>query len=298
MAGETEEGGLAKPHLMPLAGGGMPLVMAVLNVTPDSFSDGGRLYAATGPRLDKVIDYAAQCVQEGADVLDVGGESTRPGAASVTQVQELDRVIPVVEALARRFPVALSVDTSSPEVMRVVAAAGVSLINDVRALQRPGALAAAAATRLPICLMHMRGEPATMQAAPHYRDVVGEVREFLVARVAACVAAGLPRDQLLVDPGFGFGKALDHNLALLQRLGDIAPAGMPIVVGMSRKRMIGEVTGRPVAQRLAGSVALAIAAALRGARILRVHDVAATVDALKMFAAIGDLPRPEWVDQA
>ncbi len=283
----------ARPHWLPAPVGCRPRVMAILNVTPDSFSDGGRLCAASGPLLDRVIDYAAQCIAAGADVLDVGGESTRPGAAPVPVAEELERVVPVVAALAGRFPVPLSVDTSDPLVMEEAAAAGAALINDVRALQRPGAMAAAVASGLPVCLMHMRGEPATMQADLHYRDVVAEVREFLTARVAACVAAGMDRDRLLVDPGFGFGKNLDHNLALLRRLPEIAPPGVPVLVGLSRKRMVGELTGRAVAERVHGSVALALAAALRGAAVIRVHDVAATVDALKIWTAVGPgLPSP------
>jgi dihydropteroate synthase len=271
--------------------------MAILNVTPDSFSDGGRLYAASGPRLDRVIDYAARCIEAGADLLDIGGESTRPGAAPVAVAEELARVVPVVEALARRFPVPVSVDTSDPLVMAEAAAVGAAMINDVRALQRPGAVAAAVAVGLPVCLMHMRGEPATMQADPRYRDVVGEVREFLAARVAVCVAAGMDRDRLLVDPGFGFGKHLEHNLALLRRLPDLAPPGVPVLVGLSRKRMIGELTGRAVGQRVHGSVALALVAALRGAAVIRVHDVAATVDALKIWTAVGPgLPSPPCLE--
>lgn len=272
--------------------------MAILNVTPDSFYDGGRLHGVTGPRLDRVVDYAARCMAAGADLLDVGGESTRPGAAPVPEGEELERVVPVIEALARRFPMPISVDTSSPGVMGAAAGAGAALINDVRALRRPGAVAAAIAADLPVCLMHMRGEPATMQTDPQYQDVVVEVRDFLAERVQACVAEGLARDRLLVDPGFGFGKTLAHNLALLRNLGEISSPGMPVMVGLSRKRMIGELTGRPVAQRRAGSVALAMVAALRGAAILRVHDVAATVDALRIFAAVGDLPARKKVERA
>lgn len=283
---------------MPLPATGGPLVMAILNVTPDSFYDGGRLHGVSGPLLDRVVDYAARCIAVGADLLDVGGESTRPGAVPVPEDEELERVIPVVEALARRFPMPISVDTSSPGVMCAAAGAGAALINDVRALRRPGAVAAAIAAGLPVCLMHMRGEPATMQADPQYQDVVAEVRDFLAERVQVCVAAGLARDRLLVDPGFGFGKTLAHNLALLGKLGEISSPGIPVMVGLSRKRMIGELTGRPVAQRRAGSVALAMVAALRGAAILRVHDVAATVDALRIFAAVGDLPPRKMVERA
>lgn len=265
----------------------MPLIMGILNVTPDSFSGDGLFDGPTGaPALDRVIDRAAVLVVEGADLLDVGGESTRPGATPVSDAAELARVIPVIAALAARFDVLISVDTSSPVVMREAATAGAALINDVRALRRPGAMAAAAATRLPVCLMHMQGEPGTMQASPHYDNVVAEVREFLSTRVAACGAAGIAPELLLVDPGFGFGKTLAHNLALLRALSDIAPPGVPVLAGLSRKRMVGEITGRPVADRVHGSVALALLAARLGAAVVRVHDVAATADALKILAAV------------
>lgn len=265
----------------------MPLIMGILNVTPDSFSGDGLFDGPTGaPALDRVIDRAAVLVVEGADLLDVGGESTRPGAMPVSDAAELARVIPVIAALAARFDVLISVDTSSPVVMREAATAGAALINDVRALRRPGAMAAAAATRLPVCLMHMQGEPGTMQASPHYDNVVAEVREFLSTRVAACGAAGIAPELLLVDPGFGFGKTLAHNLELLRALSDIAPPGVPVLAGLSRKRMVGEITGRPVADRVHGSVALALLAARLGAAVVRVHDVAATADALKILAAV------------
>ncbi|MGB5146390.1 MAG: dihydropteroate synthase [Porticoccaceae bacterium] len=268
-----------------------PLVMGILNATPDSFSgDGlfgnGGSFQGRGSCVDRAITRAATLVAEGADLLDVGGESTRPGATPVSDAAELDRVIPIIAALTSRFDVLISVDTSSPVVMREAAAAGAALINDVRALRRPGAMAAAAATRLPVCLVHMQGEPGTMQASPHYDDVVAEVREFLAARVAACGAAGISREALLVDPGFGFGKTLAHNLALLRALSSIAPPGVPVLAGLSRKRMVGEITGNPVADRTHGSVALALLAARLGAAVVRVHDVAATVDALKVLAAV------------
>jgi dihydropteroate synthase len=269
----------------------MPLIMGILNATPDSFSGDG-LFAGDacpegrGPYLDGVVARAAMLVAQGADLLDVGGESTRPGAAPVSDDVELARVLPVIAALTSRFDVLISVDTSSPTVMREAAAAGAALINDVRALRRPGAIEAAAATGLPVCLMHMQGDPGTMQASPHYGDVVAEVRDFLAARVAACAAAGMAPELLLVDPGFGFGKTLEHNLALLRALPDIAPPGVPVVAGFSRKRMVGEITGRPVADRVHGSVALALLAARLGAAVVRVHDVAATADALKILAAV------------
>lgn len=265
-------------------------VMAILNITPDSFSDGGELCANSGPLLDRVIDRAAHCVAAGADLLDIGGESTRPGAARVPEDAELERVIPVVEALARRFEAPLSVDTSSPGVMRAAAAAGAGMINDVRALRRAGALAAAAESGLPVCLMHMRGEPATMQRDPRYADVVAEVRAFLAERIAACVAAGIARERLLVDPGFGFGKTLAHNLHLLAALDRIGPAELPVLAGLSRKRMIGELTGKGSQERVHGSVAAALLAAQRGAAVVRVHDVAATCDALRVLAAVGGGP--------
>ncbi len=269
----------------------MPLIMGILNATPDSFSGDGLLVGdacleGRGPYLDGVVARAATLVAEGADLLDVGGESTRPGAAPVSDDVELARVIPVIAALTSRFDVPISVDTSSPAVMREAAAAGAALINDVRALRRPGAVEAAAATRLPVCLMHMQGDPGTMQTSPHYGDVVAEVRDFLAARAAACAAAGMAPELLLVDPGFGFGKTLEHNLALLRALPEIAPPGVPVVAGFSRKRMVGEITGRPVAERVHGSVALALLAARLGVAVVRVHDVAATADALKILAAV------------
>jgi len=260
---------------------GTPLVMGVLNITPDSFSDGGDFFAP-----DAALRRAEQMVADGADIIDVGGESTRPGAAAVDVADELGRVVPVIEVLARRLPVPISVDTSKPEVMRAAADAGAALINDVRALRVPGALAAAAALDLPVCLMHMQGDPRTMQTDPAYADVVAEVRGFLAERIAACVGVGLTRERLLVDPGFGFGKRLAHNLGLLARLAELKALGQPLLVGLSRKSMLGALTGRPVDERLAAGLAAAVIAARGGARILRVHDVAATVDALKVVAAV------------
>ena len=260
-----------------------PVVMGVLNVTPDSFSDGGRFIGR-----DAALKHAGAMIAAGAAIIDIGGESTRPGAAPVSIAEELDRVIPVVEAIAAEYDVVISVDTSTPEVMRDSAARGAGLINDVRALQRPGALSAAAATGLAVCLMHMQGEPGTMQQAPVYRDVVSEVRQFLRSRVDACVAAGIRRDLLLLDPGFGFGKNDAHNLALLAALPQLAEDG-PVLAGLSRKSMIGRLLGRPVDDRLIGSVTLALLAAQRGARILRVHDVAETVDALRLLQALNSV---------
>lgn len=255
-----------------------PVVMGVLNVTPDSFSDGGRF---TG--REAALAHARQMLADGAAIIDVGGESTRPGAAPVTPQEELDRVIPVVEAVVRECDALVSVDTSTPEVMREAAAAGAGLINDVRALGRPGALEAAAATGLPVCLMHMQGEPGTMQQAPCYDDVVAEVVASLVARQQAAQAAGIPAQQILLDPGFGFGKNDDHNLALLAGLPELVGLGRPVLVGLSRKSLMGRLLGRDVHERLAGSVALALMAVERGARIVRAHDVRETADALRLW---------------
>jgi dihydropteroate synthase len=258
-----------------------PVVMGVLNVTPDSFSDGGRFV-----RLDDAVERGVQMAQEGAAIIDVGGESTRPGAQPVGLDEELRRVVPVIERLHPRTQAVLCVDTSKPEVMRAAAAAGAAMINDVRALREPGALEAAVATGCAVCLMHMLGEPRTMQDSPSYRDVVAEVRQFLGDRAATCIEAGVPAERLMLDPGFGFGKTLRHNLELLRRLGELSVDGLPILAGLSRKSMVGALTGRPPDERLHGSVALAVVAALNGARILRVHEVAATVDALKVVAAV------------
>ncbi len=263
-----------------------PVVMGILNITPDSFSDGGSYYKNHQLSLDLAVRRAEQMMAEGAQIIDIGGESTRPGAPPVTGQEELDRVVPVVEAVAGKLGALVSVDTSSPQVIRESARHGASLINDVRALQREGALAAAEATGLPVCLMHMQGEPDTMQASPEYGDVVGQVLGFLRARVDACQAAGIAQERILLDPGFGFGKTLAHNLALLQHLPEFAQLGLPLLVGMSRKSMVAQLLGRPVEQRLAGSLALAMLAAERGAAIIRVHDVAETVDVLKVLAAI------------
>ncbi len=255
--------------------------MGVLNVTPDSFSDGGR-----HDDRRRALAHAKRMVDEGADIIDVGGESTRPGAAPVSEAEELDRVIPVVEAITRELSVMVSVDTSTPVVMREAAKAGAGMLNDVRALGRPGALEAAAETGLPVCLMHMQGEPGTMQAEPQYGDVVAEVKAFLLERARVAEAAGMARENLLLDPGFGFGKTLDHNLALLRALPRLAAHGYPILAGLSRKSMLGLVTGREVADRLAGSLALAMLAAQGGAAVIRVHDVAETRDILKVLSAV------------
>ncbi len=260
---------------------GRALVMGVINVTPDSFSDGGRYL-----QRDDALRFAQTMVDAGADLLDVGGESTRPGAEPVELQRELDRVMPVIEAVNGAFDTPVSIDTSKPEVMRAAAAAGAAMINDVLALRAPGALETAADLGLPVCLMHMQGEPRTMQADPVYDDVVAEVAAFLRERADAAIAAGLPANQLVIDPGFGFGKSLEHNLTLLRHLPLLAKLGMPLLVGLSRKSMLGQLLGRPVEERLPGSLALAVMAAERGAAIVRVHDVAPTVDALRVLAAM------------
>ena len=257
-----------------------PLVMGVLNVTPDSFSDGGRFASH-----DAAIARGLQMIADGAALIDVGGESTRPGAVAVPAAEQLRRVLPVIRALAASQAV-ISIDTSKPEVMAEAVAAGASLINDVRALQEPGALACAAALSSPVCLMHMQGQPQSMQRNPTYSDVVTEVKDFLLRRVQACVDAGIAREGLLLDPGFGFGKSLEHNLALLRHLPELTGLELPLLVGLSRKSMLRELTGRAVTKRAAGSLALAMLAVQRGASIVRVHDVAGTVDALKVLAAV------------
>lgn len=258
-----------------------PAVMGVLNVTPDSFSDGGRFVD-----LDAAIRQAERMSGEGAVIVDVGGESTRPGAAAVSEQAEIERVVPVVEAVVSRLDVAVSVDTSKPAVMRAAVAAGAAMINDVYALRREGALAEAAAHGVAVCLMHMRGEPRTMQDAPQYHDVTGEILEFLKATVASCLDAGIPRDRLVVDPGFGFGKTAEHNVTLLVELRRFAELGLPLVVGLSRKSTLGALTGRGVEERLAAGLAAAVLAVERGAHIVRTHDVGPTVDALKVAAAV------------
>jgi dihydropteroate synthase len=258
-----------------------PQVMGVLNITPDSFSDGGDFFDP-----QRALDHALQMQDEGAAVIDVGGESTRPGAAPVSVSDELQRVIPVIDALQAQLTVPISIDTRKPEVMQAAVAAGAGLINDVNALRAPGALEAAAASAVPVCLMHMRGDPRTMQADPHYADVVEEVKVFLLQRVAACEAAGIGRQRLLLDPGFGFGKTVEHNLQLLARLEELAAPGLPVVVGLSRKSMIGKLLGLDIAERLPASIALAVLAVERGARLVRAHDVAATWQAVQMQAAV------------
>lgn len=255
-----------------------PLVMGVLNVTPDSFSDGGNFV-----NPEAAFHHALTMINDGAAIIDIGGESTRPGAATVTADEELERVIPLVERLHAETDTLISVDTSTPAVMRAAAAAGAGLINDVRALQRDGALQAAADSGMAICLMHMQGAPANMQQQPHYDDVVAEVKHWLIKRVADCDAVGIERSRLLLDPGIGFGKNDQHNLALLNQLPALVFDELPLLVGVSRKSMIGRLLQRPVDQRLAGSLALALLSVQRGAAIMRVHDVKETVDVLKMM---------------
>lgn len=255
-------------------------VMGILNVTPDSFSDGGKFN-----NLEQACLQAQKMICDGADWLDIGGESTRPNAPEVSLQEELDRVIPVIEKLTNEFPVALSIDTSKAEVMTAAVAAGAKMINDVRALQAPGALAAAAKCNVKICLMHMQGQPRTMQLEPNYNDVVNDIKHFFVKRIQQCEAVGIKRHQLILDPGFGFGKTLRHNYELLRRLELFHEMKLPLLVGMSRKSMLGQVTGREVSARLAASVAAATIAAMKGVQFLRVHDVAETKDAVKIVTA-------------
>ncbi|AZD27604.1 dihydropteroate synthase [Pseudomonas chlororaphis] len=256
-------------------------VMGILNVTPDSFSDGGRF-----SQLDAALRHAEGMVQAGATLIDVGGESTRPGARAVSPLEELERVAPIVERIHRELDVIISVDTSTPAVMRETARLGAGLINDVRSLQRDGALDAAAATGLPVCLMHMLGEPGDMQDNPQYRDVTKEVGEFLAERMAQCAAVGIGPERIILDPGFGFAKTLQHNLSLFKHMDALHVLGRPLLVGVSRKSMIGQALNRPVGERLYGGLALAALAMSKGAKILRVHDVAETLDVVRMIAAV------------
>lgn len=258
-----------------------PCVMGVVNVTPDSFSDGGRFSDTAG-----AVTHAVRLVDEGAAIVDIGGESTRPGAPAVSIDEELRRVIPVIERLRARVAVPISIDSRHAQVMRAALAAGADMVNDVQALQGPEALRVVADSGAGICLMHMQGDPRSMQQAPHYNDVVTEVRDFLAARVAACRAAGIEEERIAIDPGIGFGKTRAHNLQILSKLQAFTALGRPIVIGVSRKSTIGALTGRPVTERLAGSIALATLAAARGAAIIRAHDVAATVDAMRIVSAM------------
>ena len=265
-----------------------PQVMGIVNVTPDSFSDGG-----AHADVESAVAHGLRLAAEGADLLDVGGESTRPGAAAVTLEDEIARVVPVIERLVRETSLPVSVDTSKPAVMRAAVAAGAGMINDVRALRAEGALDAAAALGVPVVLMHMLGEPRTMQDAPDYDDVVADVHRFLAERIFAAEMAGIPKKRLVVDPGFGFGKTSAHNLRLLRQLARFTDLGVPVLAGLSRKRTLGELTGREVDARVHASVAAAVLAAEYGARLIRVHDVAPTVDALKVWQAVAALPAPK-----
>ncbi len=264
-----------------------PRIMGIVNVTPDSFSDGGR-YADT----DTAVMHGLRLIEEGVDILDIGGESTRPGAEEVSAEKEIARVVPVIERLSRKTAIPIGIDTSKPEVMRAAVAAGAGLINDVYALRREGALDAARELGVPVALMHMQGEPRSMQDAPHYEDVVGEVKRFLADRLFACELAGIPKSRLIVDPGYGFGKNLEHNLDLLARQAEIAGLGVPLLAGLSRKRMLGEITGREVSERMPASVAAHLIAAQNGAAILRVHDVEPLRDALAVWNAVAARPKP------
>ena len=276
--------------------------MGIVNVTPDSFADGGA-HASTCSAVEHALKLAGQ----GADLLDIGGESTRPGATLVSLQEELDRVIPVIERLVAATPLPLSIDSSRPEVMRAAVAAGAGLINDVMALRREGAIEAAASLGVPVCLMHMQGEPGTMQDDPRYDDVVADVHGFLTQRLFACEMAGIERKKLLVDPGFGFGKTLEHNLRLLRQLSRFVEMGVPVLAGLSRKGMIGTLTGRTLDERIVGSAVAALIAVQNGAAIVRVHDVAATVDALAVWAGVAAQPgaaarpakpsMPRWGDE-
>ena len=259
----------------------LPVVMGILNVTPDSFSDAGR-YAG----LEAALERARQIVAEGAGIIDVGGQSTRPGALAVQESVEIARVVPVIEGIAASCDVAISIDSSKPGVMRAAVAAGACIINDVYALREPGARAVAAETQVGVCLMHMQGEPRTMQDSPHYNDVVGEVMEFLAQECRACIEAGVASDAIALDPGFGFGKNLEHNLTLLRELPRLAALGAPLLVGVSRKSVIGKILGKSVNDRLYGGLGLAALAVVKGARIIRTHDVGPTVDAVRSVSAV------------
>lgn len=267
--------------------GGRPLdlgrvaVMGILNLTPDSFSDGGLFLSR-----DQAVSHALKMADEGADIIDVGGESTRPGTLAVSVQEELGRVVPVIEALRREVEIPISIDTSKPQVMREAVSAGAGMINDVKALREENALATAAELGVPVCLMHMQGEPRSMQVNPTYKDVVVEVRDFLSARRQACLDAGVDEKKILIDPGFGFGKTLEHNLELLRNLSELKSVGAPVLVGLSRKSMIGKAIGLPVDKRLHASVALAILAVRTGANVIRLHDVAATREAVRMVEAV------------
>jgi len=260
---------------------GQPVVMGILNVTPDSFSDGGKFDA-----VNKAVDHARQMNAEGAGIIDVGGESTRPGAEPVSVQQEIDRVIPVIESLSKELNTPISIDTSKPQVMREAIKAGASMVNDVYALQAEGAIEAVSETGVPVCLMHMQGEPRTMQKEPHYKNVITEIKAFLLKRAEACMQAGIARDRIMIDPGFGFGKTLQHNLLLLKHMEALVDTGFPVLVGVSRKSMFGQLLGLEVDERLHAGLAAATVAVMKGARIIRTHDIKPTVEALKLCYSI------------
>ncbi|AMN11770.1 dihydropteroate synthase [Alteromonas macleodii] len=261
-----------------------PQVMGILNVTPDSFSDGGK-----HTNVSQALNHALRMIEEGATFIDIGGESTRPGAPNVSLQEELDRTIPVIEAVAKNTPCVISIDTSKADVMREAVKAGAGLINDVRALQEPGALQVAAEAQVPVCLMHMQGQPRTMQQSPEYDDVVNDVGQFLLARTKVCEEAGIAKDKILFDPGYGFGKSLEHNYTLVKHLPSLMKLGYPVLVGMSRKSMIGNLLNRKVDERLAGSISLATIVAQMGAQIIRVHDVKETADAVNIVKMLNSV---------
>ncbi len=266
-----------------------PKVMGVLNVTPDSFSDGNELFLGSGKlSLDKALQRAEAMHEAGATFIDIGGESTKPGASIVSLEEEMNRVLPLVELIHNNIDVIISLDTSSPEVMLQGANAGAGLINDVRALQKPGAVEAACKTNLPVCLMHMQGTPATMQEDPSYDNLINEVISFLEDRISICTKAGIDRNQIIVDPGFGFGKTLEHNLELLSRLSELEKLKSPVLIGLSRKAMLGVITGKSVQERQAAGIAAAVIALIQGANIIRTHDVSDTVDAVKVCLAVNN----------
>jgi dihydropteroate synthase len=258
-----------------------PHVMGIVNITPDSFSDGGK-FSST----DLAVEHALNLIAEGADILDIGGESTRPGAEIVSLDEELKRVIPVIEALSKTCHVPISIDTYKPEVMRQAIAAGADIVNDVRALQEPNALEIVAQSNVGVCLMHMQGTPETMQLEPHYADVMSEVKQFLIDRMNVALAHGIEKNRILLDPGFGFGKTRAHNIALIQHLDELKAIGQPLLVGLSRKSVLGSIAGGDEGQRLYASIAASVISAMKGVKIIRVHDVKATVDALKVVTAV------------
>lgn len=264
-----------------------PKVMGILNVTPDSFSDGNELFLASGKlSLDKALGRAEAMSEAGATFIDIGGESTKPRASTVSLEEEMDRVLPLVELIHNNIDVIISIDTSSPEIMLQAANVGAGLINDVRALQKPGAIEAVRKINLPVCLMHMQGSPATMQEAPRYNNLINEVISFLDSRILACTNAGIDRNQIIVDPGFGFGKTLEHNLELLSRLSEFEKLELPLLIGLSRKAMLGLITGKSVRERKAAGIAAAVIALMKGANIIRTHDVPDTIDAMKVYLAV------------